>query len=406
MGTEEGVTTSSAVLTVAAARLHRSLNAVSDAVGVSVPVNADILDIGYSSPRPLVARAGATAVAEAYMKYRARTTNDSSSDRLAAPGVQTRLVTPAARPAAPSSPDVVVDLLAGIVVGLVAGLALAFAVDRFGRRIRTMARWGEITGVPVVVGLQTGATVDVFASQDGNVGVLRYLRVRVGRALPSHAAVLLVAQVGEQPEAAAIARDLAGAFVDIGRQAVVIEVTRDLGSSAGGEPSASADDLRVRVTPPARVAKGPGTAGDWRPSTVSHLLGLVERHRADSGLVIVSAPPTSVSVAALDLAAIADAALLVDNCVSSRRIEATRAVTEMRGAGCAVCGCVLLGLRTTRLGNAVRADMTPPRNVPAPRLRPRPGDHTEPKSFLPSASLAAATPAVLTPANSVNGREK
>jgi polysaccharide biosynthesis transport protein len=144
MGTEQAVVTSSAILVPAAAALDLPVSTVQHAVAVSVPVTANVLDIGYSASNSTLARNGATAVANAYMSYRARTNASNvgaeSPEALGVPGVQARLITPATRPARPSSPDVVIDVLAGLVVGLVTGTALAFAVDRFGQRLRSMTR--------------------------------------------------------------------------------------------------------------------------------------------------------------------------------------------------------------------------------------------------------------------------
>lgn len=363
MGTEQAVVTSSAVLQRAAATLGRSLSAVHDAVAVTVPVDADLLDIQYSSSDPTAARDGATAVATSYMRYRAstnaRTTARDVATRLSAPGVQTRLVTPAALPTGPSAPDVLVDVLAGVVVGMVAAVGLAFALDRFGSRMRSPKRWQEITDVPVLVALKRGTVIDDQPADGGRAGTaLRYLRLRVAQALPARGGVLLVTEVREHDERAAVARFLAEALADTGHETVLVELD---------------GDVRVRVT----VSRGPGTtlpgAGEWHTGTVAELLHVVERHRGDRSTVVVSAPPPALAVATLEVAAIADTALVVDHVSTARRREALRVIAELRAAGCRIAGCVLLGRARTRIGEAGpdRAADIPPGGPAQRRHHPR-----------------------------------
>jgi hypothetical protein len=87
--------------------------------------------------------------------------------------------------------------------------------------------------------------------------------------------------------------------------------------------------------------------------------------------VFVTAPSVMQSMSALDVAAVADAVVLVDSVASARRAEATRVVAELRAAGCRVSGCVLTGVGRTRLGDAAQ---------PAARVDPRDynGAHQQP----------------------------
>jgi capsular polysaccharide biosynthesis protein len=373
MGTEQAVVTSSAILVPAAAALDLPVSTVQHAVAVSVPVTANVLDIGYSASNSTLARNGATAVANAYMSYRARTNASNlgaeSPEALGVPGVQARLITPATRPARPSSPDVVIDVLAVLVVGLVTGTALAFAVDRFGQRLRSMTRWQDVVGVPVLVGLPTNVLVDTSgrngakgAGADGAVA-LRYVRRRTAHMLPTRGAVLLVTEVRAQTERVALARQLTSAFIDSGRNALLIELTQD-------HPSPQADakrtwmngDLRVRVTLAPELGSEPGPVGEWHAVTVDGLLRMIEEHRMRYDLVVVTAPSVTHAITGLDVAAVADEAVLIDHVGSARRTEAIRAVAELRAAGCRLGGCVLVGVGRTRVGDA------PP---PAPRADAR-----------------------------------
>jgi hypothetical protein len=110
------------------------------------------------------------------------------------------------------------------------------------------------------------------------------------------------------------------------------------------------------------------TDSAWQAATVSDLLAALTRHRVEQ-VVVVSAPPPSVSVCALDAAALADGCLLVAALPTARRSAATRAVTAIRDAGGVICGSVLLTSRRSATAPAT-AGATEVR--PADRRRPTP----------------------------------
>lgn len=354
MGTEQAVVTSSAVLLSAAHALNLPLDTVDHAVGVSVPVTANVLDISYSASDRTVARNGATAVANSYMAYRERTSPSNptqSPDALGVPGVQTRLITPATRPANPSAPDVVIDLIAGLVVGLVVGTALAFIVDRYGQRLRSMTRWQDAVGVPVLVGLRSEPKGSDAKPTENDAIALRYLRMRIAHTLPARGAVLLVTEVRTQAGRTALARHLTGAFIDSGRSAVLVEMTQDhvaLPTDTDPYPG----DLRVRVSVASGFGAEPRPVGEWHAATVEGVLGTIEQHRTRHDVVVVTAPGATTSVTALDVAGIADRAVLIDHVATARRAEATRVTAELAAAGCGLSGCVLLGVGRSRVGQA------------------------------------------------------
>jgi hypothetical protein len=78
----------------------------------------------------------------------------------------------------------------------------------------------------------------------------------------------------------------------------------------------------------------------------------VERARSTHDLVVVTVPPLTRSVAALDIALRADAALLVDDLGTARRNDAAKVIAEIRATGCPLVGCVLVGLGNARIGTA------------------------------------------------------
>jgi succinoglycan biosynthesis transport protein ExoP len=348
MGTEQSIASSGAVLTNAAAALHMSEPAVRKATTVSISPNADVLDFAFNSSQRTTATSGATAVAAAYMAYRVRATVSSHraavTQALATPKVQTRLITSASLPGTPSSPDVLIDVIAGIIVGLIAGGAVAFVTDRFSRRMRTIIRWQEATRVAVLVTLARRKRLEaVTDAHDAKTTLaLSYLRMRVSQSLRAPA-VLLVTEVRPQRDRAALARFLAAELADMGCGVALIEVSAEATATAGAS---------VRMSVVSQSGHELGAPGEWEATTGQGLLRTVDRHRANYDIVVVTGPSPLRSVTTLDVAGLADAAILLDNVRSARRVEALRAITELRTAGCEVLGAVLLGVGTSRVGDA------------------------------------------------------
>jgi capsular polysaccharide biosynthesis protein len=330
MGTEQAIATSGVVTGNAAHALGVTPDTVRKESSVAASATADVLDFGYSATSPDQASRGATATAAAYMAYRAAQSLPSPrrvdiTKTLAVPAVKTRLISPALPPGAPSAPDPVLDVIAGIIVGLLVGIAAAFVVDRFGRRLRSPARWEEATGVPVLAGLPVaeliGARVRTDERPAADTGdrivlALHYLRVRVSHALRPGGAVLLLTTVREQAERTVVARSVVDGFADMGWRCALLPLSSETAES------------------------------------VEHVLRRLERVRAANDLVVVTAPPISSSVMALDVAGRADAALIIDDLGTARRKDATELIGELRATGCRVVGCVLLGVGSPRLGTA------------------------------------------------------
>jgi capsular exopolysaccharide synthesis family protein len=205
--TEMRVASSLAVASIAGRDLGiRDARALVGHVSTSMTEGSQILTVTFSASTPAVARAGAQAIAQAYLEYRRELTNQtiarqqvaivSSMDDVkkkiqskkaeidaAPPGsadaknlntelqlltatylnLQNQLGTasptsvdpglvidPANLPSAPSSPNHPFDVAAGLFVGLALGAALAFARDQMQRRVDSAEAVEEILGVPAL----------------------------------------------------------------------------------------------------------------------------------------------------------------------------------------------------------------------------------------------------------------
>ena len=400
LGTEQAIASSGAVSGNAAHALGVPVRVVTSASTVTGSPNADVLDFAYSASTPTAAARGATAVADAYMAYRARTEtppsrNGNPAQTLATPQVKTRLISSATVPGSPSSPDVVIAAIAGVIVGLVVGLAAAFCADRLGRRLRSLTSWQEATGVPVLAALQRDTALDdeqTSADGDRSATVLRYLRARVAQLVHRGGGVLLVTEVGEQPERVAVARMLTNGFAQAGWTAVMLELAGEPVEMPEPDGSIRRGDLCVRESATPRGGGPMRSASNWRPVRLARFLQRIDRTRAKYDILVVTGPSLTTSVTTLDVAAAADLALVLDNVATARRDDVRHVVAELQGAGCRTAG-VLLGLGAARTGDGAAAvesvprtepDVPRPSNAPArPRRGPSRPDDGRPRMPAP-----------------------
>lgn len=362
IGTEQAIATSGTVMANAARAIGDPVNVVRSRADVSVVPNASVLDFGYSAPDRDAASHGSTSLAAAYMAYRATTGTSTHGaavvNTLSTPKVKTRLITSATPPGSPSAPDLIIDLIAGLLVGLIAGTGVAFTYDRFTQRLRSVVRWQEVTGVPVLAGLPRDSLIDDSERLPGDdtALALRYLRMRVAQALPGTGSVVLITEVHEQPERPALARTLANGLVHAGRSAALIELTRE----------AADPELRMRLSQTLDPGVALSPAGAWTSTDVDGLLHLIDRQRHMVDVVVVTSPPVTASITTLDVAGVADNAVVLDNAGTARRNDVLRVLAELRASGCAIAGGVLLGLPRAQTGDP--AAMPAPARTTASRV--------------------------------------
>jgi hypothetical protein len=390
MGTEKAVARSQVVLAVAASALGQPLSNVDDAVSVSVPVDASILVFDYTTRDRQQAHRGAAAVAAAYVAYVNEQTATPPRVRSdpAVPGMRASIISRAGLPTSPSSPNFILDVLSGAAAGLLLGILFAFASDRLSSRLPSVTRWQDITGVPVLMAKGrnwhprslAGLTSLTAVSADPDID---YVRIRAGRFLPPTGGVLLVTSCREHPLAGVVARQLAVAFASQGLGTVLIKATEVGAAEAGAEdPRDKPQPGRVQVHV---VATWPltdrGCIADTEPATISEFKELVESLAGIAHVVIIDGPAVEPHLPTLDIAAVADAALLVDDASKARRSQALAAVTELTDEGCPVRGGVLTGLSRGRRTDTFGAARTtsPDRDRPTGIDRRGPQPPREPR---------------------------
>jgi capsular polysaccharide biosynthesis protein len=421
MGTQKAVAKSQVVLSGAARALRLPESTVDSATSVGVPVDANLLVFGYTASSPSAARDGATAVANSYVVYtNGKRAPDARlrTDVPSVPGLQASVISGAGLPSAPSS-HMVLNLIAGIAVGLLLGVLAAFASDRAGTRMRSVARWQDVTGVPALLARRRGWSPDRLDGVASLFGLapdsgIDHARIRISRALPETAGILLVASSCDHSLAEVVPRQLAVAFAWAGRRAVLIEADAERtqggdSSDAGDSPSAGrmrSRPGRVRVVATWAISDR-GCESYAEPQTTTELCGLISDLAAVSDVVVVAAPPMDHGLLALDIASVASVAVLAEDTSRARRATTLAAIRELDDAGCAVRGGVLTGLdpwRRTDTSSAVVGTIAAPvHGRPAPwdlgSRRPLPlRDGLE-------AEAAQSVNHVRVPSPSANGRD-
>lgn len=141
---------------------------------------------------------------------------------------ETTLVQKAAPPTSPSYPKTKRDVLIGLLLGVVLGFGLAALIERFDRRVRSVDDLEELFGLPIIAKIpKTKAFKDASIEQmlmAPEAEAFRTLRtnlryLKVNRDLSS----ILIASPEPADGKSTVVRGLAGAMVEMGDQAVLVE---------------------------------------------------------------------------------------------------------------------------------------------------------------------------------------
>ena len=390
LGTEKGVASSGAVLSIASQSLLIPESRLRRGLAISIPVDTDLLVISFSDPDPQVAQSVAEGIAQAYVAYRTpivpptATTKTPATPSTAEP-VQAVVITDAALPTSPVSPQRLLIIGAALILGLSLGIGIALIRDQMDDGLRgpqdlqTQADAPVLAQIPAFNRKQRSIADGLVVVRNPSSTVAeayRNLRTRVLQvAAWRHANVLLVTSPSREDKGT-VAANLAAALALSGRR--VILVSADLRSGRAyalfgldnrlgltnlinGEATL-ADALRW--TEVSRLQVLPGGQAYFDPSTVlqsTAFRNLLDELRSEADFVVIDAPPVLAGADTAALAELGAMILLVTDARVSTRAEVRTAMRELAHVHDDVIGCVL--------DNVGRARRLPPASSAAAMRR-------------------------------------
>ena len=362
MVTEKGIVTSGAVLSIAARSLGVPVAELQKGLSVSVPASSSIMNIGYSAPVPWVARERAQVISEAYVAYRSpkpaaaqhRTQPATAANGALTTTLHATMITPAALPTSPSSPNYLIDIVAGLVVGLGLAIGTAAIRDHLDDRLRGPSDVEELTGAPVIALIpafrplrpRLASELAITWNADSIVAeAYRGLRTQVIEAASNGGLRMLLVTSPAWEKKSMIAANLAVALAQSGRRTVLVCADLRWGNSheligvANDEGLTTLLDRRtdlltvlrspgihnLRVIPPGPLPRDPAECLQ-RPS-LRTVLGEVRSH---ADFVVIDAPPVLATPDAMPLAHLTEMIMLVGDAKKSTRahLEATLRESE------------------------------------------------------------------------------
>jgi succinoglycan biosynthesis transport protein ExoP len=391
MVTEKGIASSGAVLTIASRSLGVPQSVLLKGLSLTVPASSSIMEIGYSNPVPWIARERAQVIAEAYVAYRspkpAPAQHTTKTATLPVITLHATLITRAALPTSPSSPNYLIDIAAALVVGLGLAIGTAAIRDHLDDRFRGPLDLEAQTGVQVLalvpafrtVGRDPASELALVWSPDSVVAeAYRSLRTRVVAAAATRGARTLLVTSPAWEKRSTVAANLAVALAQSGRRTVLVcadlrwghahellGVDNDEGLTMLLDRRTNlASALRttsihaLRVLPPGPLPPDPA-AFLQRPA----LRTVLGELRSQADFVVIDAPPLLASPDITPLAHLAEMILCVGDARKTTRTHGQAAMREAGEAADNLVGWVLYNVgrrRWLRPSSAPALTVEPP----------------------------------------------
>ncbi|WP_405101712.1 lipopolysaccharide biosynthesis protein [Micromonospora sp. NBC_01412] len=422
-------------------------------LSVTVPPNSQVLQIVYEAQSPEAAQAGSHAFAQAYLDLRLATatrslenettalkqqitetnkqlaavagkiagTPSNSAERARAEAdrnvltnqlasLNSRLspllsialdpgeiISDAALPRKPSSPNTTLNLASGLGAGLLFGIVVALVLDRLDTRVRRGRDVADRLGLPMLLELPprpTGLTVLPAAHEvSRELGRLRnVLQSTMPESRPGRGRLLLLTDTSPGPAAGFVVGNLAAAYARTGAQVAVVTTKPDsplAGMLGGIQPRHTlADVLRHDVSALTALTPAPGLnqlrvlfPGNLDTEVelpVATMLEILAELAARFDHVLIETAQPTAAVEAQALARHVDGVILVVEGGQTRSSEITAAMRQFEQVDAPVLGAVLTPRLADR-GPAVRP--APParrEGPPSPRPRPTPAGRGRP----------------------------
>ena len=370
MGTEKRVASSGAVLSVASQSLLISVGNLQHGLSITVPAETDLLVISYSDPNPQVAQSVADGVAQAYVAYRSSkasplATGNTPATPVTTTPVQAAVITYAALPTSPVSPNRLLIIGAALLLGLALGIGMALLRDAMDDGLRGAVDLQLQTDIPVLAQIPrfqrkrrsvTERLVIMRNSSSCVAEAYRNLRTRVLQVAGWRSTNLLLITSPGREDKATVAANLAAALALSGRRVVLLcadlrwgrthalfgLATRP-GLAKVVNGAATLDDaLRWTEVPRLQVLPGGPPAED--PSSVlqsTAFRNLLAQLRREADFVVIDAPPVLASADTAALAELGAMILLVADARASTRAELRDATQQLGHVRDQLIGCVL-----------------------------------------------------------------
>jgi Mrp family chromosome partitioning ATPase/capsular polysaccharide biosynthesis protein len=276
-----------------------------------------------------------------------------------------RIISEPDLPSRPSEPDPVLNLASGAALGLVLGLGLAGMAEGLGRRVRRPTEVTRRGGVPVLADL-TGRHAregEEISPPHAEVGrAIDRLRNDALTCLGPEGRVILVSAVTDGPATGQVAANLAASLARAGNDVVLVSAGEPNPAGAAGPltrllgvaPAPGlAEVLDGRIPLGAAVQRAPhhprlrvvamGTTASASGLLQSQALrSVLQALRAQTGYVVLAAPPTTASADAQSLARLADLAVIVVELRRARHAAVADAADQLRRVGTPLLGAVVV----------------------------------------------------------------
>ncbi|ROZ85956.1 polysaccharide biosynthesis tyrosine autokinase [Gordonia sp. OPL2] len=197
------------------------------AVSASTTPNTVLLNVrARSSDRELAARL-ANGVGAALTRYVAQLETPAGSQE---PLVKLSMVSPAAEPSIPVSPNTVRTVLLGVVIGAVVGLIVVFARNRLSDKVKGEADLEIVTDLPVVATVPTDSNIEggklVDFAAGASLAAESYRKLRTNLSFidvdnPPHT-VLVTSAVGSEGKTTT-AMNLAASLAEAGNSVLLVD---------------------------------------------------------------------------------------------------------------------------------------------------------------------------------------
>jgi succinoglycan biosynthesis transport protein ExoP len=394
-------------------------------VAITTPPDADVLEVHFSDPSPVVAQQGAEAFAEAYLTYRRTQAQQEVSSKVddiqglidglgkgADPAVVATLegqkaawlsstidpgtvILDAQQPSSPTSPNLKINVALALLFGLFLGVVAAFVRERMDDRLRGRTDLEEVLAVPVmtmipsVPGWRDRAgtqLVTIQAPRSPAAEAYRTLRTSMlvaasERGIKTLMVVSAIAGEGKTTTAANLAVVLAQA----GRRVVVMsaDLRRPrLHEFFGLDPERGLADVLAGERRPWESLKSGGPDNLWVmssghiPEQPTELLQspamqeLITDQREVVDFIVIDCPPVLAVADALVIAPLVDGVIFVADAMSTPRGAVIQARAQLDQVGARMLGAVLNNVEAGGSGYAYYGAQYS--YAPSPQAAPNP----------------------------------